>query len=513
MRNNGTPTLNYFSLVFLSFVLFLSSCSIEEDSPYGPKTLAPSIGETTIATEELSNLASALIQADGDTEDGLMKALSNGKGPFTVFAPTNQAFQEFLAGFDGYNSLEDFDSVEKRAILSEILSYHIINSVAATSTDLGQEREIATRQGETVTINSTGGVSIQDKKGASANIITADIETRNGIVHIIDRVLLPDGVANGVRQDLVDLVNATDALSNLEAAVEKTDLADTLKSSGPFTVLAPTDDAFIALLNLMGDDYNSLEDFDTELEINLLRDILLYHVIPAEVLSTSFAEGPINTTLAENDLGLIASGNTFVVRDATQAVANITSADNLALNGIAHTINKVLLPQSAVDFITSINLKNIFNTLASQNQYSLLTDAMILVEDGIVELLSDENGSFTIFAPTNDAFRAFLAAIPDCGSLSDFDTPDERKFLASVLKYHVFEPKKVAAELVDGTAYTTVQGETLSALGDDSIIIDDATALNAKVTQANVDATNGVIHRIDKVLQPAEIASQLGTLE
>lgn len=511
MKNTYNHMIKKIGFLSMIMALLFTACT-EEESPYGPKTQAPSIGEIALDTENLSTLVAALVQADGDEPAGLVKAVTNGKGPFTVFAPTNQAFQEFLANFDGYDTLEDFDSAEKRAILKEVLQYHIINSVEALSTDLTQGQEITTRQGETVVINISGGIAIQDKTGESANVVAPDIQTRNGVVHMIDKVLLPDAVINGVRQDLVDLVIATESLSNLEAAVIKTGLVDTLRSTGPFTVFAPTDDAFVALLNLMGDDYNSIDDFDTEAEINLLRDILLYHVIPAEVLSPSLTEGPVSTALADNAINVIPSGDSFVIGDATQAVANITGADILALNGVAHTINKVLLPQSAVDFVTSITLKNVFETLASQNQYSLLTDALAHVEDGLVELLSGE-GSFTIFAPTNDAIRTFFGTIPDCGALSDFDTDAEKAFLATVLKYHVFVPATQAGEFANGEEITTAQGETFSVNVGDGVSIDDATLIDANVTQADIIATNGVIHRIDKVLQAPEIAAQLGTSE
>lgn len=487
-------------------MLFVVSCE-EEESGFGPKTLDPTIGETAAVTEELNTLIAALAQADGESDAGLGAALTNGRGPFTVFAPTNQAFEEFLATFNNYDVLGDFNSAEKRNVLKAILEYHIINNQALPSTELNGD--IETRMGETLTFNAGTDLTIIDKTGTATNVVSADIETQNGIVHIVDKVLLPDAVIEGIIEDLVDLVVNTEALSTLEEAVIKTGLDPVLRQTGPFTVFAPTDDAFVALFNLLGDDYNSIDDFDTEEEIALLTDILLYHVLPVEVLSASLAEGTVATALEGNELSVIPQGDTFVIGDATQAIANITGPDILALNGVAHTVNKVLLPQSAVDFVTSINIKSVYETLASQNQYALLSASLAHVEDGLVELLSGE-GSFTIFAPTNDAIRDFFGSIPDCGSLDDFDTPEEKAFLATVLKYHVFTPETFAADFVSGAPITTAQGETLIVNVGEDVTIEDATPVDANVTQADVDATNGVIHRIDKVLQPQETVTALG---
>jgi len=153
---------------------------------------------------------------------------------------------------------------------------------------------------------------------------------------------------------LVEIVVTTEALSVLEAAVIKADLVNTLNGSGPFTVFAPTDDAFIALLDALGDNYNSLDDFDTTEEIALLKNILLYHVVPAKVLAADLAAGDVDTALTDNSISVIASGDTYVIGDASDTDAGITGTDIMATNGVAHTINKVLLPQEAIDFVASL---------------------------------------------------------------------------------------------------------------------------------------------------------------
>ena len=171
-------------------------------------------------------------------------------------------------------------------------------------------------------------------------------------------MLLPqeaiDFVASLQPSTITDLVVATESLSVLKDAVIKANLAETLASEGPFTVFAPSNDAFVALLDALGDDYNSLDDFDTEAEIALLTNILLYHVIPANVLSTDLVAGTVGTALTDNSIEVIDDNGTFVIGDASDANANITAVDIMASNGTVHTIDKVLLPQEAIDFVASL---------------------------------------------------------------------------------------------------------------------------------------------------------------
>ena len=253
----------------------------------------------------------------------------------------------------------------------------------------------------------------------TSEVIIPDVDASNGIVHVIDKVLLPQEVLSALAppQDLVDVVIATETLSALEAAVIKADLVDTLKSDGPFTVFTPTDDAFMALLMALGNDYNSLDDFDTEEEIALLRDILLYHVIPAKVMEADLAAGEVGTALADNSIEIIESDGTFVIGDATDMNASILDTDIEATNGVAHVINKVLLPQSAIDFLASLEMKNIVELAVETDDLSLLVDALVAANAGLVETLSGD-GPFTVFAPTNDAFVALLGILGD-----DYNSP------------------------------------------------------------------------------------------
>ena len=509
------------NLLLLASVAFLVwSCNKDENEETA-KSDTLTIVETAQGQNALSSLVSALSTADNSEGTDLIGILSS-NGPFTVFAPTNDAFVSLLAQLDGFDSLADFDTDEERAILTTILTYHVVAGVAAKSTDLSDGMTVTTVQGEDLTINLDGGVFIDDATETKAEVVIADVEASNGVVHVINKVLLPQTIIDALNEGemtnengtLVDVVVATEALSILEAAVIKADLATTLSSDGPFTVFAPTDDAFVALLDILGDDYNSLDDFDTEAEIDLLRNILLFHVITSEVKSTDLAAGSVTTAFEGNSISVIASGETFVIGDASDIDANITGVDIMASNGVAHTIDKVLLPQSAIDFVTSLQLKTIVDTAVATDDLSLLVDALIQADAGLVETLNGD-GPFTVFAPTNAAFIALLEILgDDFNSLSDFDTEEEKALLTKILTYHVVNGVAAfSADLSNGQSIETVQGESVGiTLMDGGVQIVDATGVDTSVALTDVSANNGVVHVIDKVLLPQEILDMLAAM-
>ena len=481
--------------------------------------MSQNIVQTAQATDALSSLVAALLKADEGTSANLVGTLS-GNGPFTVFAPTNDAFTNLLASLEGYDSLDDFNTPEKKELLATILTYHVVAGAAVKSTDLSNGQEVTTVQGEKLTISLTGGnVFVQDVTEADAKVVIADVEASNGVVHVVDKVLIPEAALTQLEEiaaaerSLVDVVVSTDALSILEAAVIKADLVATLSGAGPFTVFAPTNDAFVALLNALGDDYNSLDDFDTEAEINLLRNILLYHVIPANVLAADLAAGNVGTALTDNSIEVIASGNTFVIGDASATNANITGTDILASNGVAHTIDKVLLPQEAIDFVTALNNGTLVNIVVNTDALSILEAAVI--KAGLVDTLNGA-GPFTVFAPTNDAFVAFLNFLggdfPTLG-LDAFDTTAEIDALRNILLYHVIPSEVRAGDLSAGSVATAFAENSITvvASGNTFVLRDTADGnTHAGITGTDILATNGVAHTINQVLVPASVLSALG---
>ncbi|AWX45615.1 uncharacterized protein HME9304_02642 [Flagellimonas maritima] len=502
--------LQFRSYLFLMalMVFSFSSCDNEDDGATDKSEEAQStIVETAQNTDALASLVAALTKADENDDSDLVATL-NGKGTFTVFAPTNDAFTDLLNDLDDFDSLDDFNTPEKRAILATILKYHVVSGIAAESTDLEDEQKISTVQGEDVTVRlEDGRVFIDDATDIDAEVIIADVNTSNGIVHVINKVLVPQEIINalnGNESTLVDIVVATETLSILEQAVIKAGLVDTLNSEGPFTVFAPTDDAFETLFMILGDTYNTLDDFDSEEEMELLKNVLLYHVVPAKVLKANLEAGDVPTAFTDNSLTIIEKDGTFVIGDASEIKANITATDILASNGVAHTIDKVLLPQAAIDFAASIQLKNIVEIAIETEDLSLLVKALQTANAGLVETLSGK-GPFTVFAPTNAAFADLLDVLGDgYNGLSDFNSQEEIDLLVDILTYHVISGTAAfSSNLEDEQQIPTVFGDVLEIdLDGDSIEIIDASDNNATVVIKDVAASNGVVHVIDKVLLP-----------
>ena len=213
-----------------------------------------------------------------------------------------------------------------------------------------------------------------------------------------------------------------------------------------------------------------------------------------------------------NSLEVIASGHTFVIGDASDTDANIKDTDILASNGVAHTIDKVLLPQAAIDFVASLQEDTIVELAQSVDDLSLLVDALIQADAGLVEALQGD-GPFTVFAPNNHAFQELFHLLgPEYHGISDFNTPAEKELLATVLSYHVISGSAIASGGFNGhQQFKTEQGENISVnvRSDGRILILDKTHDKARVVAADNKASNGIVHIIDKVLLPQEVLDAL----
>ena len=265
-------------------------------------------------------------------------------------------------------------------------------------------------------------------------------------------------------------VESDDNFSILAQALIKANLADVLNGPGNFTVFAPTNDAFNALFEQLG--VNGLSDLSGQ----TLTPILLYHVFGVEKMATMLSTGYYSTLSPAqgNYLSMYISTSNGV---SINSVANVTQADLKCKNGVIHAINKVLLPPTVVD--QAINNSN----------FSILVQAV--VKAGLVETLKG-TGPFTIFAPTNAAFEALFMQLGVTG-IADL-TADQ---LTPILLYHVVSGNVRSNQLTAG-AVTTLNG-TIQVTLTPSPQING----NTNIIATDVQATNGVIHVIDKVLLPA----------
>lgn len=258
--------------------------------------------------------------------------------------------------------------------------------------------------------------------------------------------------------------------SILAQALTKANLADVLNGSGNFTVFAPTNDAFNALFEQLG--VSGLSDLSAQ----ALTPILLYHVLGAEKMSTMLSTGYYSTLSPAqgNYLSMYISTSNGV---SINNVSSVTQADLKCKNGVIHVINKVLLPPTVVD--QAINNSN----------FSILVQAV--VKAGLVETLKGA-GPFTIFAPTNSAFENLFMQLGVTG-VADL-TADQ---LTPILLYHVVSGNIRSNQLTEGTV-ATLNGAIQITLTPTPKING-----NTNIIATDVQATNGVVHVIDKVLLPA----------
>jgi len=269
-------------------------------------------------------------------------------------------------------------------------------------------------------------------------------------------------------QTIVEVAQANGNFTTLVSALQDAGLVDALNAEGPYTVFAPTDDAFASLPDGL------LESLTTD----QLTEILSYHVLTAEVMSGDLQQ--------EQQVEALAGGELFVTVGEQVSVNNktaVVTADVDASNGVIHAIDMVLLPDSYLDVVG-----------IAQKRYTLETLVSAVATAGLVETLQMETeDGYTVFAPTDDAF----AALPE-GTLESLS----QEQLQGILTYHVLPTKVLAGEITAGTV-TTVNGATLEiSVADGTVTLTDQTGNTVTVTQTDLEGTNGVVHLIDGVLMP-----------
>ncbi len=299
-------------------------------------------GKTTVVDVIASSENHTTLEA-AITAAGLVDALS-GDGPFTVFAPTDAAFSALPAG------TLDALLADPGGQLTDILKYHVVSG-KVLSTDLSDGMMAGTLFGKDVkvTINADG-VFINDAK-----VTVADIMADNGVVHVIDAVLIP-------KTTVVDVIAKSESHTTLEAAITASGLVDALSGDGPFTIFAPTDAAFSALP--AGTLDALLADPGGQ-----LTDILKYHVVSGKVLSTDLSDGMMAGTLFGKDVKVTINADGVFINDA-----RVTVADIMADNGVVHVIDAVLIPQTTTSNTDKINGEKKFRIYPNPASENLTID-------------------------------------------------------------------------------------------------------------------------------------------
>ena len=277
------------------------------------------IVDTAVSAKMFNTLVAAVKAAD------LVDVLKS-EGPFTVFAPTDEAFAKLPAG-----TVENLLKPENKDMLVSILKYHVVPGkvMAAQVVKLKQAETV---QGGNVKIMiENGGVFLNEK----TKVTKTDIGASNGVIHVIDSVLMPptDSSDDTAAMDIVDTAASTDMFNTLVAAVQAAGLVETLKGAGPFTVLAPTDEAFAKL------PAGTVENLLKPENKDMLVKILTYHVISGEVKAAEVAKMKKAKTVQGKDVKIKAKNGKVMINQA-----NVVITDVEASNGVIHVIDAVLMP-------------------------------------------------------------------------------------------------------------------------------------------------------------------------
>jgi transforming growth factor-beta-induced protein len=428
----------------------------------GAAPTSNTLADIATADPQFSLLVAAAVKAD------LVSVLS-GDDALTVFAPTNDAFA--ASGLDEA-AIDALTPAEARLILM----YHAVAGMVASS-DLSAGVVMTAAQ-LSVVVGTEGGVTLNggNTVAGGATVVSADIPADNGMIHVIDRVLMPPTIADLVRYA---------GLTELGAAVAAAGLGETLAGEGPFTVFAPTNDAF-------PDDTSGLN----------VMQILTYHALSGAVASSDVTSGPV-TTLATQSFGEggnMTSINLSLLIDASDGVrindtANVVIADVRATNGIVHVIDAVLVPLN----VAQVAVAGGFTQLVAAVVASDPIPAQLAGGDQAVPVLEALStlSALTVFAPTD---AAFAAAFPN-------GLPADGGAILGVLAGHAVAgaaPVMAAGLPTDATAQVPA---LVGSLTFDSSATPPTVSLvagsTANIVATDIGATNGVVHVIDAVLVPA----------
>jgi uncharacterized surface protein with fasciclin (FAS1) repeats len=338
--------------------------------------------------------------------------------------------------------------------------FHDVNANTNTVTNESFNNPVSFNSQPTQTV----GATIYTHVFNIAGTYNYDCSVGNHALEGMTGTIIVEGETNTV----MDMIANSAIHSTLETALDTADLVETLSGDGPFTVFAPTDEAFEALPE--GALQGLLDDMPA------LTAVLLHHVHSGNVLSTDLSDGMEVPTLNGDTLMVTIDAGTVMIDMAT-----VTEADIIGSNGVVHFIDMVLLPSTDEETVMSI--------ISNSPIHTMLEEAIIAADD-LAETLSGD-GPFTVFAPIDDAFDS----LPD-GILENL--LDNTELLSNLLLGHVSDEEVYAEDLEDGMMITVLNDNELTVSIDGmTVMIDMAT-----VTEADIIGSNGVVHMIDMVLLP-----------
>ncbi len=471
----------------------------------------PSIVDIAVesATDEESPEFTILVQALQAA--GYVDALSS-KGQFTVFAPTDAAFGRLLdlLGVSAEDLLADTD------LLMEVLKYHVAPGRLLSGDVLAADR-IRTFSGAFLMplVNDDGAFIVDGSEATENAQLLApdliDIEATNGVIHVIDEVLLP-GMGEEPKKERTTIADVVVSLATADepeftvllAALQAAGFADELAGHGQFTVFAPTDAAFADLLALLG---VSAEELLADTD--LLMEVLKYHVAPGRLLSGDVLGSERIRTYNGGFLFPVANADGAFIVDESDATADarLLAPDLIDIetdNGVIHVIDAVLLPGTGdAPMKERTTIADVVVSLASADEPEFTVLLAALQAAGFADELAGK-GQFTVFAPTDAAFGRLLALL----GVSAEELLADTDLLTQVLTYHVAPGRLLSGDVLSSERIHTFNGGFLFpvANADGAFIVDgsDATA-DARLLAPDlidIETDNGVIHVIDEVLLP-----------
>jgi transforming growth factor-beta-induced protein len=462
MKLTMKKKLSYLAIASIA-IFSLNSCEKDEEPEAMP---TKNIVEIAMETPSLSTLVTAITTAD------LVNALI-APGPYTVFAPSNAAFEKLDEGV-----LDIL--IANPSVLTEVLQYHVVSGKVLSSS-LSNGSVATLLSGKSISVTVSGGMVTLN---GSSKVTTADVEATNGVVHIIDEVLLPEGFVlpdPAPTKSIVEIASETPSLSILvDALTMFPDLVSALGSAGSYTVFAPTNDAFTALLGVIGQ--SSLSDIPE----SVIERLLKYHVISgAGLMSTDLSDGQMAATIlsADDKITVGIAGSSVTINGAAVSLPDVK-----ATNGIVHVVDAVLVPELELSIVNTIVEPAYFN-----KNFSILTEAVVTAN--LLGTLTNASASLTLFAPDNAAFTA--AGITSLAGLTAED-------LAPILTYHVIGSEVFGDGLpATGSAVTTLGGDFYLSLNDNGAFINGLSKVTvASLSGGALDYDNGVVHLINRMLKP-----------
>jgi transforming growth factor-beta-induced protein len=327
-------------MMFRQFKILAAVCAVSLVAACGGGDDHPPPPPGTLAAEATSRGFTSLVAAADKA--GLVPALSASSASLTVFAPTDAAFTA-LATSLGFANANAMVTALDGPTLAKILQYHVLptKKLAADLVAAGAkstQSTLYTFEGaaSTLALDTSAGVKITDKVLNQVTVQTADVAASNGVIHVIDKVLVPPGVLN-----LVQMAKLNPTFSVLVEAVGAANLATTLSGTGPFTVFAPTNDAFTAALGELGVTKAQL------LASPGLAGVLTYHAVAGNVRAANVVALPKPASVTTVQGTAFTVGTNLAITDGRARIAKLLATDVIASNGVIHVIDKVLLPAVA----------------------------------------------------------------------------------------------------------------------------------------------------------------------